>query len=443
MIQALSGNRWTDFNAHDPGVTILEACHYALLELNHTLEFPFESYLNSGGGIGYFRYGLSSAGEITAPSIVTASDYEQLIRSKIKHVKGCRVSLSENHTYHILAETEDGADKAVIKRDVMELYHAHRNLGETLGKVSFGRLPATTNDAYETGDAPEFAQHPEHPQAAPVFSADYYSFQNHFPDCYGVNGKGSPAGASPAQKAQILQLQAYLLIFDYMIANVQRQAGSIHALLELSGKIPTSVPPDLSFPCVKELVDVELLHANSLPDSEYWHLQKSRVLDCLDMIYGEDTRKWFASEPDLPTRNRKRARLIRHIPQLAANRFRSFNILDGRQQEFFGIARWTEAVFGHVPRLIEHVLLQGNEDDWNFLTIVNPERLFPEDERTRYETLIGERLPAHLQVRFVWMDNGRIPLFDAFYRNWREAMRCEEKKMMGICSKEMRGLLEP
>jgi hypothetical protein len=442
LIQALGGNRWTDFNAHDPGVTILEACHYALLELNYSLELPFESYLAEKDEAGYSSHGLFPAYEITAPSIVTASDYEQLIKAKIKQAKDCRVNLAENHTYHILVEAEKGADKVVLGRRIIELYHAHRNLGETLGKVSFGKPDIPPDDSPEAYDYPEFGQQQQDTDKPPVFSDAFHSLQNHFPDCYGVNGKGIPAGASSVRKAQILQLQAYLLIFDYMIANVQRQAGTIPALLELSKKIPTSVPPDLFFPDVEKLVDMERLHANSLPDSEYWHLQKSRVLDCLDMIYGEDTKKWVASEPDLPAKNGKRARLIRHLPQLNANRFRSFNILTNGQHALSGIAQWAEEVFGHAPCLIEHILLSGNEDDHNLLTLVNHEQQFDEDERTNYEVLAGERLPAHLQVRFVWMDDSRIPLFNALHHSWRKAMMIRNIKEIDRCSREIRKLLK-
>ena len=33
VVQRLSGNVWTDYNPHDPGVTLGEAANYALTEL--------------------------------------------------------------------------------------------------------------------------------------------------------------------------------------------------------------------------------------------------------------------------------------------------------------------------------------------------------------------------------------------------------------------------
>ena len=43
--QELSGDTWTDFNEHDPGVTILENISYALTELSYKTQFDFEKLL--------------------------------------------------------------------------------------------------------------------------------------------------------------------------------------------------------------------------------------------------------------------------------------------------------------------------------------------------------------------------------------------------------------
>ena len=58
-IQQLAGNIWTDYNEHDPGVTIMEALNYALTELDYKCSFPLEDYL-TGSNEGYHPddYGL-------------------------------------------------------------------------------------------------------------------------------------------------------------------------------------------------------------------------------------------------------------------------------------------------------------------------------------------------------------------------------------------------
>lgn len=47
----------------------------------------------------------------------------------------------------------------------------------------------------------------------------YYASQNHFPEIYGLSENGLPASASDTRKVQVLQLKAYLLFFDQLMAN--------------------------------------------------------------------------------------------------------------------------------------------------------------------------------------------------------------------------------
>jgi hypothetical protein len=44
-IEKLSGNLWTDYNTHDPGVTMLEMLCYALTDLGMRMEMPLENIL--------------------------------------------------------------------------------------------------------------------------------------------------------------------------------------------------------------------------------------------------------------------------------------------------------------------------------------------------------------------------------------------------------------
>ena len=45
LVQALSANNWTDYNLHDPGVTILEQLCFALTELGYRAGFPVKDQL--------------------------------------------------------------------------------------------------------------------------------------------------------------------------------------------------------------------------------------------------------------------------------------------------------------------------------------------------------------------------------------------------------------
>jgi hypothetical protein len=63
---------------------------------------------------------------------------------------------------------------------------------------------------------------------------DYYSIQNDFPRVYGIGDGGLPDSAPDARKAQALQLKAYLLFFDQLLANYLSQLKNIRSLFVMA-----------------------------------------------------------------------------------------------------------------------------------------------------------------------------------------------------------------
>jgi hypothetical protein len=61
--------------------------------------------------------------------------------------------------------------------------------------------------------------------------AHYETFQNQFPENYGISPVGLPATATEERKALALQLKAYLLFFDQVIANYFSQLANAKTLL--------------------------------------------------------------------------------------------------------------------------------------------------------------------------------------------------------------------
>jgi hypothetical protein len=49
LLGRLCGDQWSDFNIHDPGITILEQLCFALTELAYRINFPIEDLLASAG----------------------------------------------------------------------------------------------------------------------------------------------------------------------------------------------------------------------------------------------------------------------------------------------------------------------------------------------------------------------------------------------------------
>jgi len=63
--------------------------------------------------------------------------------------------------------------------------------------------------------------------------ASYYSFQNHFPQLYGLGEDGLSSTADEERRAQALQLKGYLLFFDQLMADYLAQLGHVRDLFSL------------------------------------------------------------------------------------------------------------------------------------------------------------------------------------------------------------------
>ncbi len=80
LLQQLSGKLWTDFNLHDPGVTILEQLCYGLTDLVYRIDFPVADHLTvEDGEIPFSKLGLFSPTEIFPNRAVTCNDYRKII----------------------------------------------------------------------------------------------------------------------------------------------------------------------------------------------------------------------------------------------------------------------------------------------------------------------------------------------------------------------------
>lgn len=76
-IQRISGNIWTDYNAHDPGITILEVLCYAITDLSYRANQPIQDLLadSTGSLAGLFF----KASQILPGSALTLDDYRKLL----------------------------------------------------------------------------------------------------------------------------------------------------------------------------------------------------------------------------------------------------------------------------------------------------------------------------------------------------------------------------
>lgn len=149
-LQELCGERWTDYNLHDPGVTILEQLCYGLTDLAYRSEFPPEDYLAGPfGKIDFARHALHPADQALPSQVLTADDYRKIIYDSIPEIEDVwitretgtcaglyRISLKIRESIQNELEPAQQAQlEWRVTQQVVEVYNAHRNLGEDLGEV--------------------------------------------------------------------------------------------------------------------------------------------------------------------------------------------------------------------------------------------------------------------------------------------------------------------
>ena len=83
-VQDAGSDRWTDYNTHDPGISILDALAYAITELGYRTGFPIEDILASGatsapGGGPYPDQTFTTARHILTVNPTTTEDLRRLL----------------------------------------------------------------------------------------------------------------------------------------------------------------------------------------------------------------------------------------------------------------------------------------------------------------------------------------------------------------------------
>lgn len=167
-IQDLSRKLWTDYNIHDPGITIMELLCYAITDLGLRIDQPIENLVASADdNFAKMHEQFKSAKNILTCKPVTVLDYRKLFID-IKGVRNCWLAIhdlklyaecnseapkiaftpfknSEYRTkpfkikglYTILVDFEEDSDytEEEIIEKIFTKYHENRNLCEDLVEV--------------------------------------------------------------------------------------------------------------------------------------------------------------------------------------------------------------------------------------------------------------------------------------------------------------------
>ena len=95
-IEKLAGNVWTDFNTHDPGITLLEALCYAITDLAYRTRFDMKDLLSQNTfDHNVWKNIFYTAREILPCNPVTINDYRKLVMD-VDGVRNAWITISKD-----------------------------------------------------------------------------------------------------------------------------------------------------------------------------------------------------------------------------------------------------------------------------------------------------------------------------------------------------------
>lgn len=147
-VQHMAGENWTDYNVHDPGVTILEQLCYALTELGYRANFAFEDLLASQFDLAHTQDTFYSTARILPSSPVTINDFRKLLIDRIDGLRNIWIeplNVSKDASqirgvYMAFAEASPDTihsdeDLKRLKTDIWANLTKYGNLSEAFEKV--------------------------------------------------------------------------------------------------------------------------------------------------------------------------------------------------------------------------------------------------------------------------------------------------------------------
>jgi len=142
MIQQLTGNFWTDYNTHDPGVTILEYLCDAIVELNSRADASIEDHLYNKSNDKKIFYESS---EILSCNALTMNDYRKLILDELPEVKNIwffptdPLENSLNGLYKVYVDIHDELETEEVTKKIItgiqDVFCANRNICEDIDEI--------------------------------------------------------------------------------------------------------------------------------------------------------------------------------------------------------------------------------------------------------------------------------------------------------------------
>ncbi|MFC0139633.1 hypothetical protein ACFFJN_05860 [Erwinia mallotivora] len=173
-IQQMSGRLWTDYNTHDPGMTILEQVCYALTDLIYRCEFEVTDYLcDPSGKIDYRAHGLALPQDILPAYPQQPEEYETWLLARLPELDKVWLRLAEhapqlgiytlnaqlNHFYALSQQRSVSGQHSVYSQQHAAVDHIRREfyrvraVAEDLSTIELtGQHPLTLNAVIHVSD---------------------------------------------------------------------------------------------------------------------------------------------------------------------------------------------------------------------------------------------------------------------------------------------------
>jgi hypothetical protein len=145
ICEALGGDLWTDYNEHDPGVTMLEQLSYAITDLGYRVNYPVPDILAETNIHGQPSDSALFTGDtVLCCDPIAALDFRKLAcdRAKQRRLSNFKNLWFNNPAtgaggvHDVLIETWDGNDDPNVVAEIAATLQAHRALGDDLGTVA-------------------------------------------------------------------------------------------------------------------------------------------------------------------------------------------------------------------------------------------------------------------------------------------------------------------
>ena len=159
LIQNYSGESWTDFNYHDPGITLLEQICYAITDLGYRTNFPIEDLLiGKKEGIDLEQTNLFFPIDKILPSKpLIPKDFQKLIIEEVEEVKNAWVYpvndnlLGLDGLLNVFVQCQDINDfdfsEEEVSKKVSSFLMKNRPLGTDFQKVQILKKDELSIDA--------------------------------------------------------------------------------------------------------------------------------------------------------------------------------------------------------------------------------------------------------------------------------------------------------